>query len=52
MQATDDWRRVQEIVWEHMEELRRQEKARPTALHTLAARLELAEKDEGSKQPV
>ena len=40
-QATDDWRRVQEIVWEHLALLRKQDKAAPKALHTLAERLEL-----------
>ena len=41
MQATDDWRRVQEIVWEHLEALRRRREAHPEALHQLALRLEL-----------
>jgi len=44
VQLTSDWRRVQEMVWEHLE---RQGPARatrmPRALRTLAARLELAE---------
>jgi hypothetical protein len=41
VQATDDWRRVQEIVWEHLEALRRRREAYPEALHQLALRLEL-----------
>jgi hypothetical protein len=41
VQATDDWRRVQEIIWEHLEFLRRQREAPPEALHKLAVRLEL-----------
>ena len=41
VQATDDWRRVQEIVWEHMESQRRQRAAQPEALRDLALRLEL-----------
>ena len=40
-QATDDWRRVQEIVWEHLESLRRRREAPSEALHQLALRLEL-----------
>ena len=41
MQATDDWRKVQEIVWEHLARLQKQVKPVPKALHTLAERLEL-----------
>jgi alpha-amylase/alpha-mannosidase (GH57 family) len=41
VQATDDWRRVQEIVWEYLEALRRRREVRPEALHELALRLEL-----------
>jgi hypothetical protein len=41
VQATDDWRRVQEIVWEHLESLRRRREAPSEALHQLALRLEL-----------
>jgi len=41
VQATDDWRRVQEIVWEHMESQRRQREEQPEALGELALRLEL-----------
>jgi hypothetical protein len=41
MQATDDWRRVQEAVWEHLVLLRRQGKQVPKPLHTLAERLQL-----------
>jgi hypothetical protein len=41
MQSNDDWRRVQEIVWEHLALLRKQDKAVPKALHALAERLEL-----------
>ena len=40
-QATDDWRRVQEIVWEHLEWQRRRGEPQPDALHELALRLEL-----------
>jgi alpha-amylase/alpha-mannosidase (GH57 family) len=43
VQATDDWRRVQEIVWEHLEALRRRHQAQPEALQKLALRLELLE---------
>jgi hypothetical protein len=32
---------VQEIVWEHLESLRRRREARPKALYQLALRLEL-----------
>ncbi len=49
VQATDDWRRVQEIVWEHLESLRRRRQARPEALQKLAQRLELL-KPPGSDQ--
>lgn len=41
MHATDDWRRVQEIVWEHMERLRRLRAPLPKALRTLAEHLRL-----------
>jgi hypothetical protein len=41
VQDTDDWRRVQEIVWEHLERLRRQRAPLPRALRTLAERLRL-----------
>jgi hypothetical protein len=41
LQATDDWRRVQEIVWEHLSLLRSQGRAVPKTLHSLAERLEL-----------
>jgi alpha-amylase/alpha-mannosidase (GH57 family) len=40
-QATDDWRRVQEIVWEHLESRRRQRETPPEGLRELALRLEL-----------
>ncbi|MBN2575812.1 MAG: DUF3536 domain-containing protein [Deltaproteobacteria bacterium] len=43
VQATDDWRRVQEIVWEHLEALRRRERTFPAALRALAERLQLLE---------
>jgi hypothetical protein len=43
VQANDDWRRVQEIVWEHLEGLRGSTKTLPQALLDLATRLELAE---------
>jgi alpha-amylase/alpha-mannosidase (GH57 family) len=41
MQATDDWRRVQEIVWEHLASLRRRGKSVPKTLRALAERLDL-----------
>ena len=41
MQATDDWRRVQEIVWEHLALLHRRGQAVPKPLRVLAERLEL-----------
>ncbi len=41
VQATDDWRRVQEIVWEYLESLRNRRQAQPKALQELALRLEL-----------
>jgi len=41
VQATDDWRRVQEIVWEHLESRRRKRESQPEALRELALRLEL-----------
>jgi hypothetical protein len=41
VQATDDWRRVQEIVWEHMERLRLRRAPLTKALRTLAERLRL-----------
>jgi len=41
VQTTDDWRRVQEIVWEHMESHRRRREHQPEGLRTLALRLEL-----------
>jgi alpha-amylase/alpha-mannosidase (GH57 family) len=40
-QATDDWRRVQEIVWEHLEARRRRDETPPEPLNELALRLEL-----------
>jgi hypothetical protein len=40
-QASDDWRRVQEIVWEHLEAKRRQGEPPSVVLHELALRLEL-----------
>jgi alpha-amylase/alpha-mannosidase (GH57 family) len=43
VQASDDWRRVQEIVWEHLEALRGGAKAQPQALLDLATRLDLVE---------
>ena len=39
--TTDDWRRVQEIVWEHLEALRRRRESPGKALRVLAERLEL-----------
>jgi hypothetical protein len=41
MQATDDWRRVQELVWEHLESLRRRRELPPKPLRVLAERLSL-----------
>jgi hypothetical protein len=41
VQATDDWRRVQEIVWEYLESQRRRRETPPEALRELALRLEL-----------
>ncbi len=46
MQASDDWRRVQEIAWEHLELLRRQRKPMPKALRALAERLQLVKTPE------
>jgi alpha-amylase/alpha-mannosidase (GH57 family) len=43
VQANDDWRRVQEIVWEHLEALRSSSKALPQGLLDVARRLELVE---------
>jgi hypothetical protein len=40
-QASDDWRRVQEIVWEHLEVKRRRRESPSEALRELAQRLEL-----------
>jgi alpha-amylase/alpha-mannosidase (GH57 family) len=40
-QATDDWRRVQEIVWEHLEAKRRRREPPSAALRELAQRFEL-----------
>jgi hypothetical protein len=40
-QASDDWRRVQEIVWEHLEAKRRQREPPSEVLRELALRLEL-----------
>jgi alpha-amylase/alpha-mannosidase (GH57 family) len=42
MQSTDDWRRVQEVVWEHLETLRHRRMPQPKPLRTLAMRLQLA----------
>ena len=41
IQATDDWRRVQELVWEHLESLRRRRESPPKPLRALAERLSL-----------
>ena len=43
MQATDDWRRVQEMVWEHLEAHRRRNRPFPAALRALGERLQLLE---------
>jgi alpha-amylase/alpha-mannosidase (GH57 family) len=50
VQATDDWRRVQEIIWEHLEFLRRRRLPQPKALRVLAERLELV-KPAASEKP-
>jgi alpha-amylase/alpha-mannosidase (GH57 family) len=47
MQATDDWRRVQEIVWEHLAALQEQGKVAPKPLRALAERLELVKPGAG-----
>jgi hypothetical protein len=49
MQATDDWHRVQEIVWEHLALLRQQGKSVPKPLHVLAERLELVKPEVEAK---
>ena len=49
VQASDDWRRVQEIVWEHLEAKRRRRETPPEALRELARRLELV-KPPGDEQ--
>jgi alpha-amylase/alpha-mannosidase (GH57 family) len=52
VQATDDWRRVQEIVYEHIELLRRTHQPQPKPLRLLAERLDLvkpAETTEAAK---
>ncbi len=46
VQSSDDWRRVQEIVWEHLESLRASRKPLPEALRVLAERLDLVERVE------
>jgi alpha-amylase/alpha-mannosidase (GH57 family) len=51
VQATDDWRRVQEIVWEHLESLRGLRKALPKDLRVLAERLDLVERVERVDDP-
>lgn len=51
-QSTDDWRRVQEIVWEHLEYLRRQKSATPKALRALAERLQLIKAPASEKTEV
>jgi hypothetical protein len=45
MQTTDDWHRVQEIVWEHVALLRKHDKVMPKSLRALAQRLELVKPD-------
>jgi len=40
-QASDDWRRVQEIVWEYLEAKRQRRESQSEALRELALRLEL-----------
>ncbi len=42
---TNDWRRVQEIVWEHLEALRARHVALPKLLRVLADRLELVKRE-------
>jgi alpha-amylase/alpha-mannosidase (GH57 family) len=51
MQPTDDWRRVQEVVWEHMALLRKKGKALPKALRALAERLQLLKSEGDEGQP-
>jgi alpha-amylase/alpha-mannosidase (GH57 family) len=41
VQASDDWRRVQEVVWEHLERFRTRRAPLPRALRALAERLQL-----------
>ena len=41
VQTTDDWRRVQETVWEHLEALRARGAQPPKPLRILAERLAL-----------
>jgi alpha-amylase/alpha-mannosidase (GH57 family) len=41
VQTTDDWRRLQEIVWEHLESLRRRRESPQKPLRALAERLSL-----------
>jgi alpha-amylase/alpha-mannosidase (GH57 family) len=41
VQPTDDWRRVQETVWEHLEALRKRSAEPPKSLRILAERLAL-----------
>jgi hypothetical protein len=41
VQATDDWRHVQELVWEHLGALRRRRESPQKALRVLAERLSL-----------
>jgi alpha-amylase/alpha-mannosidase (GH57 family) len=41
VQATDDWRRVQEVVWEHLGALRSRRESPQKALRVLAERLSL-----------
>ena len=46
VQASDDWRRVQEMAWEHLELLRRRREPMPKALRALAERLQLVKTPE------
>ena len=41
VQTTDDWRRVQEVVWEHLDSLRRRRESPQKPLRALAERLSL-----------
>ena len=52
VQSTDDWRRVEEIVWEHLESPRASRKTPPKSLRVLAERLDLIERVERAERVV